>query len=281
MDEVSVNIAVGTFAEGVVLCCYEFSPLEAAVAEAGTGLSVHLIDNYDLQSGLEITVPSVPDVEAGTAVQLACEIFPLLPSVSVTYTGDNPDAGTVSSDGLFTAVAPGTVNVTVTANSTSRTFPVTVVPPFVHATALSLADVWVVARTSGQAEVTATPADANLNLAWEVGSTSYAAVDDQGTVTGKAVGQTTLTVTDSISGLTATADINICYPVSAVAFAGQDAEVLTGFDLPLTANVTMRTQSCVNHLVLFTSSDESVAMGAGKAWRMACPRGRPSSPRPQ
>ncbi len=40
----------------------------------------------------------------------------------------------------------------------------------------------------------------------------------------------------------------------------QQATVAVGRDLPLTANVTMRTQFCVNHLVTFASNDESVAV---------------------
>ena len=85
-------------------------------------------------------------------------------------------------------------------------------------------------------------------------------MDEAGLVTGGAVGETSLTVTDRISGLSAAAVVHVCYPVTAVGFAEASAAVSAGFTVPLTANVTMRTQSCVNHLVVFSSSDESVAV---------------------
>ena len=257
-DEVNIGFqAFGSNPSNITLYCYEYSPLETVATNAG--LSVSLINNLDLQHDLQITVPDIRDVEAGVSVHLPCRIFPKLPEITISYTSDNPDVGIVSNDGLFTAIAPGTANITVMANSATLTFSVKVVEPYVHATKLTLSDVWVVAKMTSQPTLAVLPADADLSLTWETGSTIYATVADDGMVTGNAVGQTTLTVTDSISGCTATATVNTCYPVTAVTFPEQDASVAVGGDKPLTAQVTMRSQSCENHLVSFTSSDAAIA----------------------
>ena len=53
--------------------------------------------------------------------------------------------------------------------------------------------------------------------------------------------------------------MHVCYPVSSIIFEHDTVSAYADIPVQLTANVTMRTQSCVNHLVAFTSSDESVA----------------------
>ncbi len=208
---------------------------------------------------IKITAPKTLQVEAGTVMVLPCSVFPDL-GFPVTYDSDDPAIGTVSSDGTFTAITPGTTNVTVTVNDNSATIVVTVTEAFVRATSFAIPDVWVVAKLTNQATLAnLTPANADLDLTWSIGNTIYASVDAAGIVTGNAVGETTITVTDSISGLSATAAVYSRYPVTAVTFAENLYTVLPEQTLQLIANVTMRTQSCENHLVSFASSDDSIA----------------------
>ena len=64
---------------------------------------------------------------------------------------------------------------------------------------------------------------------------------------------------DSTDGVHAESLLHLCYPVSDVSLSIEANPMMKGREYQLTANVTMRDQSCVNHLVTFTSSDETVA----------------------
>ena len=112
-------------------------------------------------------------------------------------------------------------------------------------------------------ELMVTPSNADLSLTWSISNQTYANVSS-GKVTGTSVGKTTITVTDAISGLSTSATLNVCYPVSAVTFGDQNTDAYVGIDLPLTAQVTMRNQSCENQLVNFTSSNDAIATVNGK-----------------
>ena len=256
LDEVSIPEASEfTDYQNITIYCHEFSPLETEAKNLG--FKVALIENYDLQNDIQIIAPDALQASVGSSLQLPCTIYPLLPDVHIHYTSSNNTVGTVTDSGLFTAKSVGTTQITLTVNSVSKTFTVTVVEP---ATAITLDDVWVVTQMACPSSLQITPADATVSLTWTVGLTTYATVDDTGVVTGDTVGLTTLTVTDSISGLSATATVHTCHPVTAVAFEQQTTAVDKGSELALTAQVTMlHGETCQNHLVNFTSSNESVA----------------------
>lgn len=53
--------------------------------------------------------------------------------------------------------------------------------------------------------------------------------------------------------------MHVCYPVTAIEFAPSEYSVSEGEAVRVFANIPMRTQSAVNQLVEFRSSDSSVA----------------------
>lgn len=53
--------------------------------------------------------------------------------------------------------------------------------------------------------------------------------------------------------------LHICYPVTAIDFSQPVYYCNINDNIQLQANVTMRTQNCVNHLVTFSSSDDAIA----------------------
>ncbi|MBR6954838.1 MAG: leucine-rich repeat protein [Clostridia bacterium] len=250
------EIAVGIKAipAGTTIYCYEFTPLETWATDAG--YPVVLIDNIQQEDLPVVSVPDAVRLDIGTTRQLPVGILPPSTDYVITWAVDDPAIGTVSAEGLFTALSAGTANITVTVDGKALTYPVTVVRP---ATSLAIPEIWVVAKQTCQAVPVITPVDANLDLSWGTYNNTYAVVHKNGLVTGKAVGETQLWVSDSISGLYAETTVHSCDPVTAVAFAEETAVVQPGSTVALTANVTMRTQSCVNHLVTFASSDETIA----------------------
>ena len=97
-----------------------------------------------------------------------------------------------------------------------------------------------------------------MDLLWTSSNPDFATVDDQGMVTTKRPGDVEITVT-SEKGIRRKCIVHICYPVSAIEIMPDDVEIQVGMTFQLTANVTMRTQSCVNHLVFFISNNPDVA----------------------
>ena len=98
--------------------------------------------------------------------------------------------------GEITGVAEGETNVTVTVGAVSDTIKIIVKP--IAATAVSIENgeaISLEARASVQLEAELTPAGATDTVSWCVADQSIAAVDENGLLTGKTVGQTTVTAT--------------------------------------------------------------------------------------
>ena len=98
--------------------------------------------------------------------------------------------------GEITGVAEGETNVTVTVGAVSDTIKIIVKP--IAATAVSIKNgeaISLEARASVQLEAELTPAGATDTVSWCVADQSIATVDENGLLTGKTVGQTTVTAT--------------------------------------------------------------------------------------
>ena len=104
------------------------------------------------------------------------------------------------------------------------------------------------------------PENAEPAITWGSSDTSSATVDPSGIVTTKKPGNQAIIISaDSDNGIHRESILHICYPVTAIDFAQEEATIIPFEDYQLTANVTMRTQSCINHLVSFSSSNPEVA----------------------
>ena len=176
---------------------------------------------------------------------------------AITWTSSNPAVVSVQS-GVVTALANGTAEITATVGSVSGSMNIEV---FTLATGFTLShsETWLVAKEGLQLSVMAyEPADASAEITWSSSDTSLATVSGNGQVTTYKPGDVTITATTE-QGVRRDCLVHICYPITAIAFAEEAVSITVGDTAQLTANVTMRTQSCVNHLVTFSSSDETVA----------------------
>ena len=250
------SIGEEPFPKTTKVYCYEYSYAESWAED--NGYTVVLLDNTPLSGILTVSMPSARTAMAGTTSGMGETIFPRIPEVNITWTSSNNTVASVDADGRLTAHRPGTATITLNAGGKTVRCTVTVV---VGAESFELEpDYYVLAKKTLQAGLIGlSPADAVTELTWSTGDTVYATVSAAGLITGKAVGETMLTVTDAVSGLTRTAAIHICYPVSAVTLTPSAETIFVGMPASVTANVTMNTQSCVNRLVTFSSSNTSVA----------------------
>ncbi|MBR1822121.1 MAG: leucine-rich repeat protein, partial [Clostridia bacterium] len=246
------DIFVYGYNDGVTIYCYEFSDADYWAEE--NNYKVVYVDDIDAIRTVSLTEDF--EMACGEETRLSPLVFPNHDHPTVTWTSSDPSVVDVN-DGLVTALAPGVATVTATVGSATASVEVRT---FARATGFELPDeVWLAARDTVTLAVTdIVPAGAELSLTWASSDSSIATVDESGLVSGRKPGDATVTAVTEY-GVTRQCAVHVCYPVTAIALDPASATLSVGETLALTANVTARTQSLVNHLVTFTSSDDTVA----------------------
>ena len=134
---------------------------------------------------------------------------------------------------------------------------VTVYAP-VESFELSETELWVISKQSAQLEICdSEPVGATAFFTWESSDTSVLTVSG-GKISALKPGDATVTVT-SDNGVVRSCLVHVCYPVTGIELEKSEYQMCLDGNAQITANVTMRSQSCVNRLVTFASSDEAVA----------------------
>jgi len=233
--------------------CYEFSDAEFWAEEKK--YPVKYLDNLDLNSIRKITLPESIQMTFGESKKIVANIFPTGDNPELLWNSTNSDIASVN-DGIITANMSGTATITASIGNVMASTEVTV---FHNAEDFNLSDeIWIISKNSVQLEIlNVVPAEADIYITWSSSDESVAVVDENGVVTGKGIGDATIIATD-VTGITKTMTVHVCYPVTAIEMQALES-IYAGQTSQITANVTMRTQSCVNHLVSFSSSDESIA----------------------
>ena len=132
---------------------------------------------------------------------------------SVTWSSSNSAVATVT-DGVVTAVSPGTATVTVTTvdGGYTATCQVTVEAAEVHVTGVSLdrSEMTLVEGQTGSLVATVSPGNAtNKSVTWSVDDDSVVNVDQNGLVTAVSPGTAIVTVTTVDGGYTATCQVTV------------------------------------------------------------------------
>lgn len=236
--------------------CYSLTDIDEYFTN--NGYTVKYLDMENMDNLRTVTLPSGNfRLGYGKSQNIDIDIFPNHDHPTVTWTSSDPAVATVE-NGVVTAVSVGQATITATVGQASASVLVTT---YIAADSFSLApaEEWIVAKNSLQLSiVNLIPENAETVLTWTSSDDSLATVDQNGLVTSKFPGDVVITAT-SAEGVRAEALLHLCYPVTAISFAEPQITAILGQEYALTANVTMRTQSCVNHLVAFASSDESIA----------------------
>ena len=130
----------------------------------------------------------------------------------VVFTSDDSSVATVDNDGLITGIGVGTTNVKVTTNDGGKTATVAVeVKPIkVKSISLNISEVSLEMGETYSFIATITPTTAtNKKVIWSSASTKVATVDQNGKVTTKGEGMTTITAKTEDGGKTATAKVYV------------------------------------------------------------------------
>ena len=184
-----------------------------------------VVDNGQLSNIMTVTMPSTRTVMLGSIIDMEETVFPITEDVNITWTSSNEDVAVIlNDDGLLLGQNTGTATITLSAGGKTAKCVVTVVQ---GAESFDIEeDIYVATTKTFQVNpYNIYPNNATLELNWKTDNSVYATVSSTGLVTGKAVGETTLTVTDAISGLIRTATIHICYPVKTVSLTLKDTTV--------------------------------------------------------
>lgn len=134
------------------------------------------------------------------SVQLSATVSPSdATNQSVMWQSSNTNVATVSSDGMVVAKGVGTCVITATAadgSGKSATCQVTVSPRLATSVTLNTTSASVVRGKTLQLTATVLPVNAtNRSVTWETSDSNIATVDNDGKVTGKVIGSTTITAT--------------------------------------------------------------------------------------
>ncbi len=252
----SVSISFGTsnvFPSTTTVYCYMFSPVDGW---ASGQYPVVYLDEIDINTIRSITLPDDFKLACGESRTISYTLFP---DDQVPVTWSSSDSQIVSvNNGTVTAHQPGSAVITAIVGTVSQSLQV---EAFTEAKdfELSESEVWLLAKENLQLSVASyTPAGASADITWSSSDTSRATVDQNGLVTSIIPGDVIISA-DSQNNIHKECLVHLFYPVTAVSFSETAVSVPVGGLRTLEANVTARTQSCVNHLVTFTSSNNSVA----------------------
>ena len=213
----SSNPAVATVENGVVTAVANgVATITVTTVDGGKTAACAVTVNIPVPvTGVSLDKTEVELVAAGETATLAATVAPAdATNKAVTWASSNPAVATVE-NGVVTAVANGTATITVTTvdGGKTATCAVTVDIPPVDVTGVSLnRDTLTVreGRTSTLLTATVAPANAtNKNVTWASEDETIATVDQNGKVTGVAIGTTRIVVTTEDGAYTAACTVNV------------------------------------------------------------------------
>ena len=151
---------------------------------------------------------------------------------SITYKSSNEKIATVDTKGVVTAKAQGTVTITASTKTQSKTINITVNPIAVQSIKLNKTNVILSSYNPVQLESTITPSNAtNQNITWKSSDTSIATVTSYGKVDFKSPGVVTITATTADGNKQASCKFTILKDYKAAVVPGSSQKyVLTHLD---------------------------------------------------
>ncbi len=237
--------------------CYEFSPGE--VWAKTKGYNIVLLDNLASKDYLTVTLPKTAVIGIGKKAKLESYISLQLDGYEPEWTSSDPSVVTTDIDGNLTGIYPGQTNITLSYGGVESSCLVYVVQ-FIQD--YSLPEIWLVSKTGINLYELITnikPTNSVFQLDWTTGNSTYATVNSNGYLTAEAVGETTLMVQDKYSGLSRIITVHSCYPVDDINLSLVSETVLCGQLTNANASVTTRNENYINKLIIFSSSNNTIA----------------------
>lgn len=213
-------------------------------------------DNSEIKATCAITVVNIP-VESvtlnkttlllveGKSETLTATVKPdNVLDKTVIWKSSNESVATVTTAGKITGVKEGTANITATCGSKTATCVVTVDPPVVAVTGVSLdkEEITIDKGSTGQLTATVLPERAgNKSVTWSSSNTSIVTVSSVGnvaTLTGKAAGEAVVTVKTVDGNFTKECKVTVVIPVTSITLSQTAATIEFGQTLTLNATVS-------------------------------------------
>ena len=178
---------------GIGLLIVACAVLVAVIFNGNNGSS---IKSLDITNSGEITL------RVGHSQQIKVKTEPADTEYALSYVSGDASVATVSLDGKVTAVKNGKTEITVSSGELSDTITVNVKKDIIESLDVSLAALSLDGGEEQKIDAKLTPADAkDVKLSWKSADTDVATVDKNGVVKGVNTGETTVTLTDSVTGL--------------------------------------------------------------------------------
>ena len=207
-------------------------------------------------------------VEAGNTYQLTATVQPTnATNQKVTWSSDKTDIATVDKNGLVTAKAAGTANITVTTEDGSKkaTCVVTVTAKeeqvAVTGVKLNKSKTTIKVGETETLEATIDPANAtNKNITWSSTDGTVATVDETGKVEAKKAGTATIKVTTADGNHVAECTVTVeaaTVEVESISLDKEELSLEEGATATLFA--TVKPENATDNTVTWTSSNEEVA----------------------
>ncbi len=204
-------------------------------------------------------LPESAEMRIGESVTLTATVLPeVTTDKTVTWSSSDESIATVDAEGTVTGVSVGEVTITVsTVNGKTATCPVKVNPILAESITLSAESVKLKVGEAATLTATVLPENTTFKtLTWSSGDDAIATVDADGTVTGVALGE--VTVTAMCDGVTAECKVTVVpTPAESLTLEPETAELNVGESLTLIAIVLP--EDATYKTPEWISSDPSIA----------------------
>ena len=159
-------------------------------------------NNGDSIKGLEITNSGDITLRVGHSEKLKVKTAPSDTEYALSYVSADTSVATVSLDGKITGVSDGKTEITVSSGDLSDSIIVIVKKDIIEKLDVSLAALSLDGGEEQKVTAKLPPSDAkDVSLSWKSADKEVATVDKDGNIKGVNTGETTVTVTDSVTGL--------------------------------------------------------------------------------
>lgn len=241
--------------------CLKGSPAEEWAL--GLGYKVQYLDDEQETELSGLLLPPDCKIDIGQSIQVNATLFPPQENAEITWTSNKPEIASVE-NGVITMHAKGKATITAKCGSFKDSIVVTAA---IHAESfeLSATEIWLTDEETAELVVqNVYPEDANSTFSkWSMDSSTVSVTTDSenklvGILTPKSHGQIEIVV-DTETGLRRSCTVYSCYPVDAIDFEPVQQKIKPGEQLQLLANAHTATESYINRLLTFASSDEQIA----------------------
>jgi uncharacterized protein YjdB len=265
----SSNAAVATVsATGVVTAVTTGTTTIIATSEGKTGSAT--ISVVPMPVGSVTVSPATADVTVGQTVTLSSTVRDTSGAIvvdrPVTWRSSDIAIATVSSAGVVTGVAPGTVTITATSETQSGSAAVTVQPVPVATVTLDPTSVTLEPGQTATLVATTKSGDGTVltgrTVTFSSDDVGVARVTSDGVVTGVAPGVATITATSE--GKTATATVTVQPAVASVIVSPNEVSLHRNATVQLSATAYDASDNVIlGRTVTWTSSDDHLATVSG------------------